>query len=221
VRRAGLLAHQPSRRVRLGDLILESEAATALAFRIARSFDDSEHDAGARAFSRLATPVAKFWLNKRLPEMVYEAMECHGGAGYIEENILARVYRAAPLNSIWEGSGNVICLDVLRALAREPESLSALIGELSAAKGGDANYDRFLAGLLADFTPERINESGARRLSERLGVALQACVLLREGQGYVAEAFCASRLADEGRCYGSLPVGIDVGRLIDRARPQV
>jgi putative acyl-CoA dehydrogenase len=215
------LVDQPLMRQVLGDLILESEAATALAMRIARSFDESESDPRARAFSRLATPVAKFWLNKRVPELVYEAMECHGGAGYIEENILARVYRAAPLNSIWEGSGNVICLDVLRALAREPESLAALIGELSAAKGGDANYDRFLASLMAEFTPERINEAGARRLCERLGVALQACVLVREGPSFVAEAFCASRLADEGRCYGSLPGGIDVGPLIDRARPQV
>ncbi len=215
------LVEQPLMRQVLGDLILESEAATALAMRIARSFDESDADPGARAFSRLATPIAKFWLNKRLPELVYEAMECHGGAGYIEENVLARVYRAAPLNSIWEGSGNVICLDVLRAMAREPESLAALIAELSAAKGGDANYDRFLATLLAEFAPGRVTEAGARRLCERLGVALQASVLLREAPSFVAEAFCASRLADEGRCYGSLPVGVEVGALIERARPQV
>ena len=215
------LVEQPLMRQVLGDLILESEAATALAMRIARSFDESDADPGARAFSRLATPIAKFWLNKRLPELVYEAMECHGGAGYIEENVLARVYRAAPLNSIWEGSGNVICLDVLRAMAREPESLAALIAELSAAKGGDAHYDRFLATLLDEFAPGRVTEAGARRLCERLGVALQASVLLREAPSFVAEAFCASRLADEGRCYGSLPVGVEVGALIERARPQV
>ncbi|MFV8750953.1 acyl-CoA dehydrogenase family protein [Nannocystaceae bacterium ST9] len=215
------LVDQPLMRQVLGDLILESEAATALAMRIARSFDESEASAEARAFSRLATPVAKFWLNKRLPELVYEAMECHGGAGYVEESVLPRIYRAAPLNSIWEGSGNVICLDVLRALAREPESLAALVGELSAAKGRDDHYDRFLATLMAEFTPDRIHEAGARRLCERLGVALQASVLLREGQAFVAEAFCASRLADEGRCYGSLPAGLEVGALIERARPQV
>jgi putative acyl-CoA dehydrogenase len=214
------LVEQPLMRQVLGDLIVESEAATALAMRIARSFDESHHDEHARAFSRLATPLAKFWLNKRVPELVYEAMECQGGAGYIEENIIARIYRAAPLNSIWEGSGNVICLDVLRALAREPDSLQALLDELGAAKGRDARYDRQLAALQADFTPAHVNEAGARRLCERLAVVLQASVLLREGDPRVATAFCAARLGEEGRCYGSLPLDVEVGPLLARARPQ-
>ncbi len=216
------LIEQPLMRQVLADLALESEATTALAMRIARGFDESATDPQARLFARLATPVAKFWLNKRLPALVAEAMECHGGAGYIEENVLARVYRAAPLNSIWEGSGNVICLDVLRALAREPESLAALVTELSAAKGGNDHYDRFLATLIAEFAPGQIHEAGARRLCERLGLALQASVLIRECPSFVADGFCASRLtADVGRCYGSLPSGIDVGPLIERAQPQV
>ena len=219
-----ILIDAPLMRGVLADLAVESEAATALAMRVARSFDDSllDGEAGERArlFSRLATPVTKYWLNKRLPEFVYEAMECHGGAGYIEEGVMARVFRQSPLNSIWEGSGNVICLDVLRAMGREPESVAALIAELREATGTDRRYDAFV-GALADRFAKPIVEADARSLCEGLGVALQASLLVRHAPGFVADAFCAGRLAGEGRCYGTLPTGVDVDALVERARPQV
>jgi putative acyl-CoA dehydrogenase len=218
-----VLIDQPLMRAVLADLALESEAATALAMRIARSFDDStgadEAAQQARLFSRLATPVAKYWINKRLPEFVYEAMECHGGAGYIEENVLARLHRQSPLNSIWEGSGNVICLDVLRAMGREPDCVAALLTELRAATGADRRYDAFVAKL-GDRFAKPIEQGDARSLCEGLGLALQASLLVRHAPSFVADAFCAGRLEHEGRCYGTLPAGVDVNALIDRARPQ-
>ena len=177
-----VLIEQPLMRAVLADLALESEAATALAMRVARSFDESglagEEGERARMLSRLATPVAKFWLNKRLPEAVYEAMECHGGAGYVEEGIMPRVFRQSPLNSIWEGSGNVICLDVLRAMGREPACVEALLAELREAGGADRRYDVFLKALSDRFAGP-IEQGDARRLCESLGLALQASLLLR------------------------------------------
>src|SRR5690606_13748419 len=156
-----ILIDQPLMRAVLADLALESQAATALAMRVARSFDESAADhEHARLFSRLATPVSKYWLNKRLPELVYEAMECHGGAGFIEEGGMARLFRQSPLNSIWEGSGNVICLDVLRAMGREPACVDALLSVLRAASGADRRYDAFLAGL-ADRFGKPIGEADA------------------------------------------------------------
>jgi putative acyl-CoA dehydrogenase len=215
-----LLIEQPLMRAVLADLVLESEAATALAMRIARSFDESAAgDERARLFSRLATPVAKYWLNKRVPELVYEAMECHGGAGYIEEGVMARVFRQSPLNSIWEGSGNVICLDVLRAMGREPECVEALLAEIQLALGHDRRFDAFVQRL-ADRFSKSIGEADARSVCESLGVALQASLLLRHAPGFIADAFCAGRLGEEGRCYGTLPTGVDIDALITRARPQ-
>ncbi len=218
-----VLIEQPLMRGVLADLALESEAATALAMRVARSFDES-NDAGpvgeqARLFSRLATPVTKYWLNKRLPELAYEAMECHGGAGYVEEGVMARVFRQSPLNSIWEGSGNVICLDVLRAMAREPGSVEALMAELKAATGSDRRYDTFV-GALADRFAKPIDQADARSLCEGLGLALQGSLLVRHAPPFVADAFCAGRLASEGRCYGTLPAGLDLDAIINRTRPQ-
>ena len=219
-----VLIDQPLMRAVLADLALESEAATALAMRVARSFDESAGDDSvaeqARLFSRLATPVTKYWLNKRLPELVYEAMECHGGAGYIEEGVMARVFRQSPLNSIWEGSGNVICLDVLRAMGREPACVEALLSELRAATGQDRRYDGFIAKL-ADRFAKPIEQGDARILCEALGQALQASLLVRHGPAFVADAFCAGRLGGEGACYGTLPAGVDLDALIERARPQV
>lgn len=222
------LIDQPLMRAVLADLAVESEAATALALRVARSFDESGRDDAvgeqARLFSRLATPIAKYWLNKRLPELVYEAMECHGGAGYIEEGVMARVFRQSPLNSIWEGSGNVICLDVLRAMGREPACVEALFGELKAATGQDRRYDAFVGKLADRFAKpigQSVDQGDARVLVERLGLALQGSLLVRHGPGSVADAFCAGRLAGEGACYGTLPAGVDLDGLIERARPQV
>ena len=219
------LIDQPLMREVLADLIVESEAATALAMRVARSFDeaasaDSSTAEAARLFSRIATPVAKYWLNKRVPELVYEAMECHGGAGYIEEGVMPRIYRQAPLNSIWEGSGNVICLDVLRALGREPASMEAVMAELGAAAGADERYDAFFASVVNRFA-KPIEQRDARALCESLGVALQASLLLRHGPPAIADAFCAGRLSNEGRCYGTLPRGVDVDAIIARGRVQL
>lgn len=219
------LIDQPLMREVLADLIVESEAATALAMRVARSFDEAGHDGAvgeqARAYSRLATPVAKYWLNKRLPEAVYEAMECHGGAGYIEESVMPRLFRQSPLNSIWEGSGNVICLDVLRAMGREPSCVAAVLEELNASRGGDPRYDAFVAALEDRFARvgrEPVHPREARQLCERLGLALQAAVLVRHGEPAVADAFCAGRLEGEGRCYGTLPAGVDIDALLEAGR---
>lgn len=218
------LIEQPLMRAVLADLIVESEAATALAMRVARSFDDSRRgDAEgerARLFSRLATPVAKYWLNKRVPELVYEAMECHGGAGYIEEGVMPRLFRQSPLNSIWEGSGNVICLDVLRAMGREPACVEALLAELEEARGGNRAFDQLLDELMSRFT-KPIDQADARRVVERLGVGLQGSLLVRHAPTAVADAFCASRIAGHGHCYGTLPPGVDVDALLDRGRPQL
>jgi putative acyl-CoA dehydrogenase len=141
------LIDQPLMRTLLADMAVESEAATALAFRIARSFDEAPNDTRAAAFARIATPVAKYWLNKRVVNFVYEAMEVHGGAGYVEESVLPRIFRQSPLNSIWEGSGNVICLDVLRAMARGPDSVAAFVGELEAAQGAYPLLDAAVSRL--------------------------------------------------------------------------
>lgn len=211
------LIDQPLMREVLADLIVESEAATALAMRIARSFDEAagESPEAAHLFSRLATPVAKYWLNKRVPELVYEAMECHGGAGYIEEGVMPRLYRQAPLNSIWEGSGNVICLDVLRAMQRSPASIEALMTELGEAAGADARYDAFFASVVNRFA-KPIDQRDARAVCESLGLALQASLLLRHAPAAIADAFCAGRLASEGRCYGTLPRGVDIDAILER-----
>ncbi len=221
-----LLIDQPLMQVVLADMAIESEAATALAMRVARGFDQGARDDAegerARLFSRLATPVAKYWLNKRVPELVYEAMECHGGAGYIEEGVMARLFRQSPLNSIWEGSGNVICLDVLRAMGREPACVEAFVAELELARGGDARLDASLDRLKARLA-RPIGPREIRRVVEDMGVALQASVLVRAGVSAVADGFCGTRLGGEGRCYGALPEGskLDVEAILERARPNL
>lgn len=201
----------------LADLALESEAATAFALRVARAVDAAPHDAGEAAFARIATAVGKFWICKRAPAFVNEAQECLGGAGYVEESILPRLYRQAPLNSIWEGSGNVQCLDVLRALAREPEAVRALEIELQAATGRDAAFDGFLARLQAQLA--HANEAGARLLVERLALALQAAVLMR-AESPIAALFVRSRLGGErGQVFGTLPADAAVADVLARALP--
>ena len=214
------LIDQPLMKNVLADLALESEAATALTLRVARAFDEGKDDGPAGAFCRIATPVAKYWTCKRTPGVAYEAMECHGGNGYVEDYPLARLYREAPLNGIWEGSGNVICLDVLRALHREPDSADALVGELESARGGDARFDTALDGLKADLAKPSNLEPAARRFVERLALALQASILVRHAPPAVAGAFCASRLAgDHGGAYGTLPPDTDFDAIIERALP--
>ncbi|MGH7004602.1 MAG: acyl-CoA dehydrogenase family protein, partial [Alphaproteobacteria bacterium] len=180
------LIDQPLMRAVIADLAVECEATVALMLRVARAFDDAAGDAQAgqnAAFARIATPVAKYWICKRVSQAVLEALECFGGNGYVEEGPMARLYRDSPLNGIWEGSGNVICLDVLRALGREPDSRDAFVAELLAAKGADRRYDAFVASLAADLDPRggaaAVGETGARLLVERMAVALQASLLLR------------------------------------------
>ncbi len=201
----------------LADLALESEAALTLSLRVARAVDASPSDPREAAFARVATAIGKYWICKRAPAFVNEAQECLGGAGYVEESILPRLYRQAPLNSIWEGSGNIQCLDVLRALSREPESGEALMAELASASGLDAGFDAAVAQLRHGLSG--VGESGARHLVERLALALQAAVLLRAGSP-VAELFVRSRLGGEhGLAFGTLPADAKLEGVIGRVMP--
>jgi len=199
----------------LADLALETEAATLLAFRLARAFDRAGDDAGERLLSRLVTPVAKYWLCKRNPAVALEAMECLGGNGYVEEAPLARLYRDAPVNGIWEGSANVICLDVLRSIQREPETLEALAREIASA----GPEFQTLAGRIAQqLQPWDTVERRARRVVEMLAVALQASLMARYATAEAAEAFRASRLGgDWGRAFGTLPAGANAEAIVRRA----
>ena len=210
------LAEQPMMQSVLADLALESEAATALGMRLARAYDEAGADPGARAFARIATAVAKYWVCKRAPAMIYEAMECLGGNGYVEESILPRLYREAPVNAIWEGSGNVICLDVLRAMVREPESVPALRGELALARGAHAAFDAHCAALDRDLADPADAEARARSTVERLALALQASILLRAAPE-IGAAFCAARLAAPSFTFGALPASVPRRTLLDRA----
>ena len=212
------LVGQPLMRAVLADLALDSEAATALAFRIARAVDASARDPGEAALARLATALGKYHVCKQAPAFVAEALECLGGVGYVEETGMPRLYRQAPLNSIWEGSGNIQCLDVLRALAREPETAAALFAEFDAVRGADARLDAEAADLRGVVQEGPAPET-ARELAGRLAVALQAAVLLR-GDGDIAAAFVAARLGGRrAGTYGVLPSGAPVGRLLDRVLP--
>ncbi len=219
-----LLIDQPLMRNVLADLTLESHAATLLTVRLGRSFDRRASDPRERAFCRVATAIAKYWLCKRSPVHVGEALEVLGGNGYVEESILPRLYREAPLYSIWEGSGNVICLDILRALAKEPEAADALIEELKSGAGHDARLDGYLAGVQSDLASQLKHslkngggeaESQARCLAERLALALQAVLMLRHDSPACADAFVSSRLAgDRGATFGTLPPSADIGEVL-------
>ncbi|WP_354699888.1 Putative acyl-CoA dehydrogenase AidB [Paraconexibacter sp. AEG42_29] len=223
------LVDQPAMRNVLADLALESEASTVAALRMARSYDADEP-----AFRRFGTAVMKYWICKRAAAHAAEALECLGGNGYVEDSGLPLLYRDAPLPGIWEGSGNVMALDVLRALAKEPEGLPAFLAECDLAAGADARLDAHLAGLRADLgglataagpgadVREHLAAAqfGARSLVEDLAVALQGSLLVRHAEPAVADAFCAARLGGGGgRVYGTLPRGVDAGALIDRALP--
>ena len=208
------LIEQPLMASVLADLALEVESALALGLRVARAFDEED-----RAFARVAVALAKFLNNKRCPGMIYEAMECLGGMGYVEEGPLPLLYREAPLNSIWEGSGNVICLDVLRTLAKDKPARERLEGELAAARGLSPRYDRAMDDLAATW-PGEPPEAEARWFVERLATLLAAAVLLREGAEPAAEAYLATRVAGEGgRVAGAWPARIDREGLIARAMP--
>jgi putative acyl-CoA dehydrogenase len=225
-----LLADQPAMRNVLADLAIESEAATACTLRVARAYDQPQEG----AFRRFATAVMKYWVSKRAAAHAAEALECLGGNGFVEESGLPLLYRDAPLNSIWEGSGNVAALDVLRAIVREPDGLPAFLSECELAAGADRRLDEHLArtkervhaafaGVGDDPSAEqRLYDSQfeARRLVEELAVGLQASLLVRHAPSAVADAFCAARLDGAGgRVYGTLPAGVDGRAIIDRALP--
>jgi putative acyl-CoA dehydrogenase len=211
------LADQPLMRHVLADLAVESEAATALMLRLAAAVDDDERD-----FRRIATAVGKYWVCKRGPAVAAEALECLGGNGYVEDFPMARLYREAPLNSIWEGSGNVNALDVLRALGRSPGAWEAFRTEIGLGLGADARLDNAFAELETELADTSAIEVRARRLVERMALVLQGSLLVRSAPPYVADAFCASRLAgDWGHAFGTLAPGIDTAAIVDRATPKV
>ena len=215
------LIDQPLMRNVLADLAVESEAATLLMTRLAGGYDRAgSGDDSEKAFTRIATAVGKYWVCKRAPVFAHEALECFGGAGYVEEAPMARLFRESPLNGIWEGSGNVICLDVLRAAAKDPDSLAALLAELDLAKGVDARLDRAISDLHAELGDLDQLELRARRIVERAALALQGSLLVRHAPEPIADAFCATRLAgDGGRAFGTLPPTSQVDAILARAWP--
>jgi putative acyl-CoA dehydrogenase len=207
------LIEQPLMTNVLADLCIDSEAATVLALRLARAYDED-----AVAFRRLATAAAKYWVCKATPPLVAEALECIGGNGFVEESVLPRLFRESPLNSIWEGAGNVQALDVLRAVERQPESLDAVLVEIDAVAGADARLDAAVAALRVELA-EAADGANARRVVERLALCLAGTLLLR-AESPLADAFCATRLAGEGgRAYGTLPRGVDAAGVVERHLP--
>ncbi|MEN9763154.1 MAG: hypothetical protein RI906_2980 [Pseudomonadota bacterium] len=216
------LIEQPLMRNVLADLAIESEAATALSLRLARALDQRD-DASAAALLRLGTPLAKYWICKRGPSFAAEAMEVLGGNGYTEEAPMARLYREMPVNSIWEGSGNVICLDVLRVLGRQTDSVEALRAELSVVRGADRRFDRASAQLDTMLAQSGEDPGQARYLSEQLACLWQAALLLQHAPAAVADAWCASRLGGldtAGFNFGTLPPGLDTAAIVARALPR-
>ncbi|MFI6855112.1 acyl-CoA dehydrogenase family protein [Streptomyces sp. NPDC050416] len=214
----GKLADKPLMRNVLADLALESEAATTLALRLAAAYDDGGEQ--ERALLRIAVPAAKYWVTKRCPPVAVEAAECLGGNGYVEESGLPRLVRESPLNSIWEGAGNVQALDVLRALQREPGALDAYLREVGQARGADHRLDGAIKNLLTELADLEGVEGRARRLAERLALVLQGSLLVRFAPPQVADAFCAARLGgDGGAAFGTLPHTLDLASVVERARP--
>ncbi len=214
------LADKPLMANVLADLAVEAEAATALAMRLARAYDQAGDDPAEAHLKRLATPIGKFHVCQRAPQHAFEALEVFGGAGYVEESGMPRLYREAPLNSIWEGSGNVMALDVLRALAHEPEALESFFAEVELAAGADRRLDTHVAELRTEFADPDGLESRARRIVERMAVALQGSLLVRHAPEPVADAFCASRpCGSAGLNYGTLPAGVDCAAIVARHTP--
>ncbi|MDW8469586.1 MAG: acyl-CoA dehydrogenase family protein [Burkholderiales bacterium] len=217
------LVEQPLMRNVLADLALESEAATALAMRLARAFDAQKDEAEA-LLRRVLTPAAKYWICKRGPAFAAEAMEAIGGVAYVEESVLPRLYRQMPLNSIWEGSGNIMCLDILRAFRKHPKTLDALAAAIERGAAREPRLSRF-AGRLKDELrrPEEL-EVRARAIAQAIALAVQAAILVEHAPGFVAEAFCASRLSERafaGGAFGELSAATDFGAILARAWPAI
>ncbi len=213
------LIDQPLMRNVLADMAIETEAALALGMRVASAMDRGD-DPSEAALARVGTAVAKYWNTKRCPYLVFEALECHGGAGYIEESIMPRLDREAPVNSIWEGSGNVISLDVLRAISREPQVVSVFMAEVEKARGGNANLDQIIDDLHREFNDLDDLEVRMRMITEMMALTLQGALLVQHAPAPVANAFCASRLAPRYRgAFGTLPRGCDLDAIIARAIP--
>ena len=214
-----LLAEQPLMQNVLADLAIESEAALTMTMRIARALDSSEQSESEKLLVRIGTAVGKYWICKRTPGHAYEAMECIGGSGVMEDSIMPRLFRESPVNSIWEGSGNVQCLDMLRAMQREPGSLETLMGELKQASGANRYLDEYVARLAGEFKDLADIEYRARSIVEKMALALQGALLVQHGNQAVADAFCVSRLSGQssGLVYGNLPRGVDCASIIKRA----
>jgi putative acyl-CoA dehydrogenase len=205
----------------VADLALETEAAAWLAFRFVAALDREGADESERLLGRIGAPIAKYWVCKRVTAVVAEALECHGGNGFIEDHLMARLYREAPLNGIWEGTGNVICLDALRSMQRLPDCVPALIDELRLARGSDDRYDAALAALESDLIGGLARHEGqARRLVERIALLMSASLLIRHASPDRADAFIATRLAGQwSGHFGDLPPGMDAGAIARGAVP--
>lgn len=216
------LDEQPLMQNVLADLIIENEAALALTMRIARALDQKDTSEHEQLISRIGTAVGKYWICKRTPNHAYEAMECIGGSAVMETSIMPRLYREAPVNAIWEGSGNIQALDLLRVLARAPETLDAAFADIDKAKGMNKHFDNYLNRTKNEFIHKNNFEYRARTVVEKLALVFQGSLLLQHGNSDVAEAFCASRLTETPHhMYGTLPQGLNCKGIIDRARPQL
>lgn len=216
----GTLSEQPLMANVLADLALESEAALTYTMRMARAMDsqDNEHE---RLLARIATPIGKYWICKRTPNHAYEAMEVIGGSGVMDTHMSARLFRESPINAIWEGSGNVQCLDILRAIEKEPRVLEAYFDEVAKGQGGNPALDTYVQQLASEFSRKHTSEElqyKARNLADRMAVALQGSLLVQHAPAAISDAFCASRL-QPGLNYGNLPSGLDCQAIIERAAP--
>jgi len=215
------LIEQPLMRNVLADLALEQEGALALTMRMARAMDARRHDRHEDLLVRLAVPVGKYWICKRAPAHAYEAMECIGGSGVMEDSMMPRLFRESPVNAIWEGSGNVQCLDVLRAMRKTPESVEAFFAEVAKAHGANRLLDAQVTALARDLKEPAEAEYRARDVVDRLALALQAALLLQHAPAAVSDAFCHSRLGSSGQHnFGALPRGVDCGAILRRAWPE-
>jgi len=218
------LIDQPLMQNVLADLQIETEGSVAMTMRMAEALDNSQGGSGSEhdaLLLRLGLPTGKYWICKRTPSHAYEAMECLGGNAVTEDFVMARLYRDAPINAIWEGSGNVQALDILRALQKDSGVLDAWIGELALTQGADRQLDRAVDSLKASMSNLEDPEYGARSLIEQLALTMQASLLVRAGCAAVADAFIASRLQPHGRNYGTLPRELDIGAILQRADPLV